>query len=199
MDLCNSRSDRQSSRLSLVNRSFTAVSKSVATSMSMSSTGVAEFLSARSDSKGMPKSLADGRFVMGRKLGAGAFGQVFEARDNVANVPVAIKFEKISNAREKSQLVAELRIYKLLGKRLPPGVPRLYYHGSEGYYNILAMDLLGPSLSDLLSYCQIFSFKTVLMLTLQMVRLIRNVHEIGFIHRDIKPENFAMGIGQKGN
>ena len=179
-------------------RSYTAVSKSIMTNVSMSSTSVNEFLT-RNDSKGVPKALADGRFVMGRRIGAGAFGQVFEAQDTVANVKVAIKFEKTQNTRDKSQLMAELRIYRLLGKKAPPGVPKIYYFGSEGYYNIMAVDLLGPSLNDLLLFCKEFSAKTTMMLTFQMIRLIQNIHELGFIHRDIKPDNFVMGLGEKGN
>ena len=45
------------------------------------------------------------------------------------------------------------------------GIPYVYYHGSEADFNILAMDLLGPSLQDLMVFCgNRFTLKTVLML-----------------------------------
>jgi serine/threonine protein kinase len=59
-------------------------------------------------------------------------------------------------------------------------------------------DLLGPSLGDMFAYCnQQFSLKTTCMLFLQMIRLIRQLHDFDYIHRDIKPENFLFGYGAK--
>lgn len=53
------------------------------------------------------------------------------------------------------------------------GIPRLYWSGSEGEYNVMVMELLGPSLEDLFQSCkQKFSLKTTLLLGDQMVDLI---------------------------
>ena len=50
------------------------------------------------------------------------------------------------------------------------GFTQLYWYGQEGDFNIMIMDLLGPSLNDLFEYCnKKFSLKTVLMLADQMV------------------------------
>lgn len=50
------------------------------------------------------------------------------------------------------------------------GVPDVKWFGQEGDFNVLVMDLLGPSLEDLFNYCsRKFSLKTVLMLADQMV------------------------------
>ncbi len=46
----------------------------------------------------------------------------------------------------------------------------MHWFGIEGEYNVLVIDLLGPSLEDLFSYSKRrFGLKTVLMIAEQMV------------------------------
>ncbi len=51
------------------------------------------------------------------------------------------------------------------------------WYGTEREYNVLVMDLLGPSLEDLFNFCsRRFTMKTVLMLADQMIGRIEYVH-----------------------
>jgi len=141
--------------------------------------------------------IVGGKYLMGRKIGSGSFGSILLGTDIETAKYVAIKFEKPSLSQHP-QLLYEAKILKAIHqKEKVKGIPYVYYHGSEADYNILVMDLLGPSLADLFSFCgNRFSMKTALMLADQMIGRIDSVHKKNFIHRDMKPENFLMGIGR---
>ena len=78
------------------------------------------------------------------------------------------------------------------------GIPEVHYFGAEGDYNVMILDLLGPSLEDLKTYCtNKFTTKTVLMIADQLVQRMEYIHNKNFLHWDIKPDNFLIGLGKK--
>ena len=83
---------------------------------------------------------------------------------------------KLEPAKTKfPQLYYEAKLYKIFEAQ---GIPKIYWCGKEGDYNLLVMDLLGPSLEDLFEYCRRkFSFKSVLMIAIQMIKRIEYVHQ----------------------
>lgn len=84
----------------------------------------------------------------------------------VAGKEVAIKLEPAIS--RNSPLKQESKIYKtLMGGT---GVPWIMWSGRQGDYNVMIIDLLGPSLEDLFKKCnRHFSLKTVLLLADQLV------------------------------
>jgi casein kinase 1 delta/casein kinase I family protein HRR25 len=80
------------------------------------------------------------------------------------------------------------------------GIPQVQWFGQECDFYALVIDALGPSLEDLLNYCdRKFSLKTILLIADQAIARIKYIHSKGFLHRDIKPDNFVMGSGRQGN
>lgn len=129
-------------------------------------------------------------YRVGKKIGEGSFGVIFEGTNLLNSQTVAIKFEPRKS--DAPQLRDEYRTYKILAGC--PGVPQVYYFGQEGLHNILVIDLLGPSLEDLFDMCgRKFSIKTVVMTAKQMITRVQTIHEKNLIYRDIKPDNFLIG------
>ncbi|EFW99090.1 casein kinase 1 [Grosmannia clavigera kw1407] len=129
-------------------------------------------------------------YRVGKKIGEGSFGVIFEGTNLLNSQQVAIKFEPRKS--DAPQLRDEYRTYKILVGC--PGIPNVYYFGQEGLHNILVIDLLGPSLEDLFDHCnRRFTIKTVVMVAKQMLSRVQTIHEKNLIYRDIKPDNFLIG------
>uniref|UniRef100_UPI00358F88F9 casein kinase I-like isoform X1 n=2 Tax=Myxine glutinosa TaxID=7769 RepID=UPI00358F88F9 len=136
------------------------------------------------------------KYRLGRKIGSGSFGDIYLGTTIATAEEVAIKLECVKT--KHPQLHIESKFYKMMQGGV--GIPTIKWCGAEGDYNVMVMELLGPSLEDLFNFCtRKFSLKTVLLLADQMISRIEYVHSKNFIHRDIKPDNFLMGLGKKGN
>ena len=130
-----------------------------------------------------------GKYKIGKKLGSGAFGEVYLATDVKTGEEAALKIE--SNKTKHPQLIYEAKLLRMMKGK---GIPEMKGVIIEGDYNIMIMQLLGPSLEELFNYWKrIFSLKTVLMLAIQMLERIELVQNNHFIHRDMKPDNFLIG------
>ncbi|GMI37575.1 hypothetical protein TeGR_g3791, partial [Tetraparma gracilis] len=104
---------------------------------------------------------------------------------------VAVKFEK--HGARCPQLRHEYKVYRELANA--PGFAKVHYFGTQDSYNLMVMDLLGPSLEDQFNKCgRRFSLKTVLMIADQMLERVELMHSRHLIHRDIKPANFVTDV-----
>ena len=154
------------------------------------------------------------KYRLQKKIGSGSFGDIYLGVNINSGEEVAVKLE--SQKAKHPQLLYETKVYRILSGGV--GIPRIRWFGHypsggvgvHGHvdrleridkdYNVLVMDLLGPSLEDLFNFCsRKFTLKTTLMLADQMVARVEYVHNKSFIHRDIKPDNFLMGIGKDCN
>uniref|UniRef100_A0AAY5ENM5 non-specific serine/threonine protein kinase n=1 Tax=Electrophorus electricus TaxID=8005 RepID=A0AAY5ENM5_ELEEL len=170
------------------------------------------------------------RYRLGRKIGSGSFGDIYLGTDISVGEEVAIKLECVKTKHPQLHIESKIYKMMQGGGDVPllsflneskkmqrfqtedsvsinfcdihpaVGIPTIKWCGAEGDYNVMVMELLGPSLEDLFNFCsRKFSLKTVLLLADQMISRIEYIHSKNFIHRDVKPDNFLMGLGKKGN
>jgi len=143
------------------------------------------------------QEILDGRFKIQKKLGSGAFGEIFKVEKKKTGEMFAAKLEKATKYQKHVMLFWESKlIHKLRGKT---SVPSLYYIGTDNSipnqsFHVMVMDMLGPSLEDLFQTCKrSFDLKTCILISIQLIQRIEKVHEERIIHRDIKPDNFLIG------
>lgn len=155
----------------------------------------------KSDARGKPSpSVLEGKVVnskyrVTRRIGAGSFGEVYEGIGSKDKL-VAIKFE--DHQSNHPQLRHEYKVYRELINC--HGFCSVLYFGSHDRWNVMVMDLMGPSLENMFTRCKRkFSLKTVLQIADQMLERIETMHGRLLIHRDIKPDNFVIGLHEKAH
>ena len=139
--------------------------------------------------------IIDNKYKIIRKLKSGTFGSVFKCENIRTSEFVAIKFEDKNT--EMKTIKNEAKIYQYLGNT--DGFPHLKWFGTNEQFNYLAINLLGGSLSEMITYYKAFSLKTVLLIGIQLIRRIQTLHDKSILHRDIKPDNFLFGLGTDTN
>ena len=129
-------------------------------------------------------------YILIQKIGSGSFGEVYKAIDKKNNY-LAIKIEE----KEKcNKIIHEFNIYKIINKyKKIIYIPQIYNFIKTPDFNIMTMELLGPSLNELINIYKTFKLSTILKLSINIIELIKNLHNSTIIHRDIKPDNFLIG------
>ncbi|MCQ2820726.1 MAG: casein kinase 1 family protein, partial [archaeon] len=132
------------------------------------------------------------------RLGAGSFGQIYKGQDIKTKEDIAIKIE--STKIEAPQLMHEYNVLKKLSSS-NLGFPKVHQIFPYEDVLILIMEILGENLETLMQKTpnKKFSLKTTMMITIQVLKLLKSMHENNYIHRDIKPENFVIGLKRKEN
>jgi hypothetical protein len=142
----------------------------------------------RADPPVAPPDLILGRYRLGRRLGAGAFGSVYAGRDERLDRDVAIKLlprERIVGGRFEREARAAARLSH-------PAIVTLYEAAVDDEGAYLVSELVrGRTLDEVLSFGRL-SDRDILAIGFSVCEALEHAHEQGVIHRDVKPSNVLI-------
>ena len=142
----------------------------------------------------------DGRYRIGRRIGLGGTGVVFEADDAQEGTVVAIKTLRpcfVTHPDLGRRLSREAEVAQRVRH---PGIVPIYDEGMlEDGTPYLVMPLLeGESLSRILLRLGSLPLSTVLALTARVAAILHSAHCAGYVHRDVKPEHVLLETSPSG-
>ena len=141
---------------------------------------------------GVPQRL--GRYVIERRIGRGAMGAVYLAKDPRINRPIALKAIPIAEEFEDEELKeARLRFYReaeSAGRLTHPNIITVFDAGEDKGLAYIAMEYVpGIPLKQFTDPKRLLAPKRALELCAATAEALDYAHNQGVIHRDIKPAN----------
>jgi tRNA A-37 threonylcarbamoyl transferase component Bud32 len=150
------------------------------------------FLTGKQEASAGPQRL--GRYVIERRIGRGAMGAVYLAKDPRINRAVAVKAIPIEKEFEDEELKeARLRFYReaeSAGRLAHPNIITVFDAGEDKGLAYIAMEFIpGIPLKKFTDPRRLLAPKRALELCAQTADALDYAHNQGVIHRDIKPAN----------
>ena len=146
---------------------------------------------------GPPQRL--GRYVIERKIGRGAMGAVYLAKDPRINRLVALKVIPIEKEFEDEELEeARLRFFReaeSAGRLTHPNIITVYDCGEDKHLAYIAMEYQeGDALTKYADPKRLLAPGKALELCARTAEALDYAHNQGVIHRDIKPANILYNV-----
>ena len=139
----------------------------------------------------LPERIAHYKIV--DRIGRGAMGVVYSARDERTLRPVAIKVMMADLEGDKETRIRFEREAKVAGELLHRNVINVYEMGEEDGRLFMVMELLeGEALNDYLKRVGKLPLERALDMMMQVCEGLAVAHAHGIVHRDIKPGNLFV-------
>ncbi|MBF0515889.1 MAG: protein kinase [Nitrospirae bacterium] len=138
-----------------------------------------------------------GRYEIIDRLGEGAMGMVFKARDTIIDRIVAIKTVKMGSGMMAATAHSMIKQFcneaKIAGSLHHPNIAVIHDVGEQANSFYLVFEYVkGVTLKDLIISGQIIPINDKISLLILLARTLHFAHQHGVIHRDIKPANVMV-------
>ncbi|HKD36039.1 MAG TPA: protein kinase, partial [Pirellulales bacterium] len=134
-----------------------------------------------------------GPYRIGRKIGRGGMGTVYQGTNVETGQTAAIKVLSARLAIEEGFRERFETEIETLKKLKHPNIVRLYGFGEEAGYLYYVMELVeGTNVEDELQAGRRFNWREATHLGIKLAKALKHAHDHGVIHRDIKPANLLL-------
>ena len=144
-----------------------------------------------------------GRYQVVQKLGAGAFGIVYKAKDKILGRMVAIKTIRMEGLAAAAAGVEEMvarfeREARVSAQLKHPNIVTIYDVGQSEGLSYLAMEFIdGVGLDKIIAQAGRLPVERVASIGAQVADALDFAHKNGVVHRDIKPANIMIETGDR--
>ena len=140
-----------------------------------------------------------GRYEILERIGGGAFGTVYKARDTVLDRVVAVKVINQPVTNDPEFLESLQREPRLAARLTHPNVVTVHDFQVEDGTAYIVMEFLPDSLDKHISPEQPIPYRRAAEIAIEVSRGLAHAHTQGVIHRDIKPRNILLTSGWGGS
>lgn len=143
-----------------------------------------------------PPQLAPGQriahYEIVELIGRGGMGEVYLAKDEILNRPIALKFLPADYTKDKDRLRRFQREAQATSALNHPGILTIYQLGDVDDRQFIATELVaGETLRRRITRGRL-NVRDALDIAIQIASALGAAHQAGIVHRDIKPENIML-------
>lgn len=135
-----------------------------------------------------------GRYRIGRRVGAGAYGMIFSAVDEITSERVAIKAIPPADSQSSETAIGRFqREMKVVRALVHANIISLYDFGrTDDGLIFMVLEYVDGETLDKVAHASPLSLEVAADVTRQIAMALEVAHNAGVIHRDLKPANVML-------